>query len=109
MVVDLTKLPKIIVWSDWCCLLAVSSQTFVIFTFKILLVNGKSFFQKVQRHHTNLLMSFSSISNMVVDLIKLPKSLHGVTGEVCLLFQSKLMLYSLSKYYWSMENHFFRR
>jgi len=37
------KIQKINVWFDWWCLLFVSSQTIVIFTFDMLLINGKSF------------------------------------------------------------------
>jgi len=36
--------PKINLWSDWWCLVGVSSQTIVRFCCNILLVNGKSFF-----------------------------------------------------------------
>jgi len=35
--------PKINLWSDWWCLLGVSSQSFVTFTFYMLLVTVKSF------------------------------------------------------------------
>jgi len=37
--------PKINLWSDWWCLLCVSSQSFGTFTFNMLLVNVKSFLE----------------------------------------------------------------
>jgi len=37
--------PKINMWSDWCWWLGVSTQTIVIFTFNMLLLDGKSFFR----------------------------------------------------------------
>jgi len=37
--------PKINMWNDWWWLFGISSQTIVIFTFNMLLVNGKSFFR----------------------------------------------------------------
>jgi len=37
--------PKINLWSDWWCFLAISSQSFDVFTFNMLLVNEKLFFR----------------------------------------------------------------
>jgi len=34
------------------------------------------------------------------------KSMYGVTGDGCLVFPAKPLLYSPSVYYYSMENHF---
>jgi len=41
----LLRSPKINLWSGWRWLLGVSSQTIVIFTFNMILVNGKLFFR----------------------------------------------------------------
>jgi len=57
-------------------LLGVSSQTIVVFTFNMLLVNGKSFFKSQKDLKLNyLLMSFSSIRNMAGYMLKSPKSI----------------------------------
>ena len=45
MACDTFSTPKINLWSDWWWLLGVSSQTIVIFTFNMLLLDGRSFFR----------------------------------------------------------------
>ena len=37
--------PKMNLWTDWWCFLIVSSQSFIVFFFNMLLLNGKSFFR----------------------------------------------------------------
>jgi len=56
---------KISLWSDWFCLIGVSCLIVVIFTFNMLLVNGKTFFRS-QKHQIHLLMVFSSITIWLV-------------------------------------------
>ena len=36
---------KMNLWSDWQCFLTVSSQSFVVFFFNMILVNGKTIFR----------------------------------------------------------------
>ena len=65
--------PKMNLWSDCWCFLTVSSQSFVVFTFNMLWLNGKSIFRSQK------------------DL------------KLIYLWTSVLLLYSLSICYWSME------
>ena len=45
MVGYILKSPKMNLWSDWSCFLAVFIQSFVVFTLNMLLIDGKSFFR----------------------------------------------------------------
>jgi len=54
------KLPKINLQSYWQYLLGFSSQTIVIFTFNMVLLDGKSFLRSQKRAEIYLLMSFNS-------------------------------------------------
>jgi len=89
------KSPTFKMWSNWWWLLGVSSQTIIIFTCKMLLFNGKSFFRCQKGPQTHLLMGFNSIRIMAGYTLKSPKTICGVTGDACLVFPAKLLLYSL--------------
>jgi len=98
--------PKINLWHNWWCLLGVSSQSFVIFTLYTLLVNGKSFFRSYK--HLRLIYLYASVASEIwlVKYSYHQKSTCTVTGDVCLMFPAKALLYSFSTWYWWMENHF---
>jgi len=106
MACDTFSIPKINLWSDWWWWLGVSSQTIVIFTFNMLLLDGKSFFRS--QKDLKLIYLWASIASELWLLIHFQhqKLLCGVTGDGCLVFPAKLLLYSLSICCCLMENHF---
>jgi len=83
-------------------LLGVFSQTIVIFTFNLLLVGGKLFFRSQKNH--KLIYLWASL--WLVVHFQHQKSIYRVTGDVCLVFSAKLLLYSLLICCWLVENHF---
>jgi len=94
---------KNIVWSDSFWLPSVSSQTIIIFTFNMLLVNEKLFFRS-QRPQTHFVMSSNGIRIMVGYILN---HHNVVTGDDYLVFPSRILLYSLSlSWYLKMFTYF---
>jgi len=89
------SIPKINMWSDWWWLLGVSSQTIVIFTFNMLLVDGKSFFRSQKDLKLIYLWASIALELWLVIHFQHQKLICGVTGDGCFVFLAKLLLYSL--------------
>jgi len=92
--------------SNWWWFLGVSSQNIGVFTFNMLLLNGKNICQKSKRSQNHLLMSFNSIRIIAGYILNHHKSMHGVTGESFLVFPVKLLLFSVSICFCLIENSF---
>jgi len=106
MACDTFSTPKINMWSDWWWWLGVSSQTIVIFTFNMLLVDGKSFFRSQKDLKLIYLWASIALELWLVIHFQYQKSICGVTGDGGLVFLAKLLLYTLSICCCLMENHF---
>jgi len=98
--------PKMNLWSDWWYFFAVTSQSFVVFTFNMLLLNGKSFFRSQKDLRLIYLWASIALEIWLVMYLYDQKWICGVTGDVFLLFPVKVLLYSLLICYCLMKNHF---
>jgi len=85
--------------------LAVSSQSFVAFTFNMLLLNGKSCFRSQKDHRFIYLWASVAFKIWLVIYLFHQKRICGVTDDVFLLFPAKVLLHSLLICYCLMENH----
>jgi len=88
-------LPKIKMCSDWWWLLGVSIQTIAIFTFNMLLLNGKSFFRSKKDHKFTYLWASIALELCLDAYFDCQKSRCGVTDDGCLVFPAKPLLYAL--------------
>ena len=84
----------------------VYSQSFVVFTFNMLLLNGKPFLRSQKDLRLIYLWASVALEIWLVMYLYDQKWICGVTGDVSLLFQVKILLYSLLICYCLMENHF---
>ena len=100
--------PKMNLWSDWWCFLTVSSQSFIVFTSNMILLNGKSFFRSQKYLRLILVYWCASVALEMWLVLYLyhQKWICGVTGNVFLLFLVKVLLYSLLICYFLMESYF---
>jgi len=98
--------PKMNLWSDWWCILGVSSQSFIVFTFNMLLLNGKSFFRSKNILWLIYLWASIALEIWLVMYLYDQKRIGGMTGDVFFVFPVKVLLYSLLICYCLMENHF---
>ena len=102
---DTFSTPKINMWSDCWWWLGVSNQTIVIYTFNMLLLDGKSFFKSQKDFKLIYLWASIALELWLVILFNNQKSRCGVTGDGCLVFPAKLLLYSFLICYCLMENY----
>jgi len=91
-------------WSDWWCLLHVSSQSIIIHTFNMILVNGKPFSRSQKHLRTAYLWSSVALEIWLAIYFNHQKSTCGLPGYVCSKFQTWLF-YLVSIWSWSMEKH----
>jgi len=75
---NIFKRPKINFWTDWWCLLGVSNQIIVIFTFNILVVNSNMFFRSQKYLKFILVKASTSMANMEKLYI------FGITKNQCI-------------------------
>ena len=99
------SIPKINMWSDW---LGVSTQTIVIYTFNMLLLYGKSFFRSQKDLKLIYLWAWIALELWLVVHFQHQKSIFRVTGDCCLVFPSKLLLYSILICCWLVEMKFYK-
>jgi len=98
--------PKMTLWSDWWCILGVSSQSFDVFTFNMLLLNEKSFFRSPKDLRLVYLWASVALEIWLVMYLYHQNWICGVTGGVFLWFPAKVLLYSFLIWYWWMEKQF---
>jgi len=81
MAISYIKSSKINLWNDWWWFLSVSSQNIVIFTFNMLLFDGKSFFRS--QKDLKLIYLWASIALELWQVIHFQhqKSICRVTGD----------------------------
>ncbi len=99
-------LPKIRRQSDWWWLLGVSSQNIVIFTFNMLLFDETSFFRSQNFLKLIYLWASGALELWLDIYFDCQKWRCGLTGDCCLVFPAKLLLYLFSIWCCLMENYF---
>jgi len=89
--------PKMNLWSDWWCFFAVSSQSFDIFTFNMLWLNGRSFFRSQKDLRLIYLWASEALEIwLVVMYLYYLNWICGVTGDFFAVYSQSFVVFTFN-------------